>query len=156
MLCKFAEYNEFRRLVCTLGEKESPPLCPYQKYCHLSCSWENSAAMNKCTKRSEKMDEKNNKSYYKKPNLSSNKEFEAKAVSLESTDALEAVVEVKESPVEGVTIPVKESLKAKTIKGKVLRTYDNGDIAVRLADGAFVTKYGYFDAKVGDILDFEI
>ena len=102
------------------------------------------------------MDEKNNKSYYKKPNLSSNKEFEAKAVSLESTDALEAVVEVKESPVEGVTIPVKESLKAKTIKGKVLRTYDNGDIAVRLADGAFGTKYGYFDAKVGDILDFEI
>ena len=51
---------------------------------------------------------------------------------------------------------MKESLKAKTIKGKVLRTYDNGDIAVRLADGAFVTKYGYFDAKVGDILDFEI
>lgn len=102
------------------------------------------------------MDEKKNKNYYKKPDPSFNKESEVKAISLESTDALEAIVEVKESPVEEVAIPVEESLKVKTIKGKVLRTYDNGDIAVRLADGAFVTKYGYFDAKVGDILDFEI
>ena len=102
------------------------------------------------------MDEKKNKSYYKKPNLSFNKESEVEAVSLESAAALEAIVEVKESSVEEVAIPVKESLKAKAIKGKVLRAYDNGDIAVRLTDGAFVTKYGYFDAKVGDILDFEI
>ena len=52
MLCDYAEYNKFRRLVCTLGEKETLPVCPYQKYCHLSCAWENSPAMNKCTKRS--------------------------------------------------------------------------------------------------------
>lgn len=29
MLCDYAEYNKFRRLVCTLGEKETLPVCPY-------------------------------------------------------------------------------------------------------------------------------
>lgn len=29
MLCDFAEYNKFRRLICTAESKKDSPLCPY-------------------------------------------------------------------------------------------------------------------------------
>lgn len=154
MLCDFAEYNKFRRLICTLGEGETPPMCPYQKYCHLSNAWENSPAMNKCTKRSNQyMDEKKNKNYYKKP----------EKVALESK--AEEVLEVKNEVDEEVPVAKEEIFEEKeaivkekknTIKGKVRCVFDNGDIAVNLDSGEFVMKYGYPNAKIGDILSFEI
>ena len=154
MLCNFAEYNKFRRLICTLGEGETPPMCPYQKYCHLSNAWENSPAMNKCTKRSNQyMDEKKNKNYYKKP----------EKVALESK--AEEVLEVKNEVDEEIPVAKEEVFEEKeaivekkknAIKGKVRCVFDNGDIAVNLDNGEFVMKYGYPNAKIGDILDFEI
>ena len=102
MLCDFAEYNKFRRLICTLGEGETPPMCPYQKYCHLSNAWENSPAMNKCTKRSNQyMDEKKNKNYYKKP----------EKVALESK--AEEVLEVKNEVDEEIPVAKEEVFEEK-------------------------------------------
>ena len=84
------------------------------------------------------MDEKKNKNYYKKP----------EKVALEEIPvAKEEVFEEKEVIVEK---------KKNTIKGKVRCVFDNGDIAVNLDNGEFVMKYGYPNAKIGDILDFEI
>lgn len=154
MLCDYAEYNKFRRLVCTLGGEETLPVCPYQKYCHLSNAWENSPAMNKCTKRSNQyMDEKKNKIYYKKP----------EKVALESKT--EEVLKVKNEVDEEIPVAKEKIFEEKeaiveenknTIKGKVRCVFDNGDIAVNLDNGEFVMKYGYPNAKIGDILSFEI
>lgn len=99
------------------------------------------------------MDEKKNKNYYKKPEkvaLESKAEevLEVKnEVDEEVPVAKEKIFEEKEVIVEG---------KKNTIKGKVRCVFDNGDIAVNLDNGEFVMKYGYPNAKIGDILSFEI
>lgn len=98
------------------------------------------------------MDEKKNKNYYKKP----------EKVALESK--AEEVLEVKNEVDEEIPVAKEEVFEEKeaivkeknTIKGKVRCVFDNGDIAVNLDNGEFVMKYGYPNAKIGDILDFEI
>ena len=99
------------------------------------------------------MHAKKNKNYYKKP----------EKVALASK--AEEVVEVKNEVDEEIPVAKEEVFEEKeaivekkknTIKGKVRRVFDNGDIAVNLDNGEFVMKYGYPNAKIGDILDFEI
>lgn len=109
------------------------------------------------------MDEKKIKNFSKKSN----------ATSFESIDVTEDVkfeelpevknefedeIPAKEENIFEEKVAVAEVAESKknTIKGKVRCIHDNGDIAVNLDDGRFVMKRGYFNVKVGDILDFEI
>lgn len=102
------------------------------------------------------MDEKKNKNYYKKPEKVSFEPIESKKI-LEVKNEVEeetpAIEEIKEEVFEEKPV-IKETKNF--IKGKVRCVYDNGDIAVNLDNGEFVMKRGYFNAKVGDILNFEI
>lgn len=102
------------------------------------------------------MDEKKNKNYYKKPEKASFESTESKKI-LEVKSEIEEetpiIEEIKEEVFEEEPV-IKETKNF--IKGKVRCAYDNGDIAVNLDNGEFVMKRGYFNAKVGDILSFEI
>ena len=56
--CEYSHKNKFGRLVCSLKEQQDTgesvsPLCPYQKYCGLSCEWQNNNNAGQCKIRRE-------------------------------------------------------------------------------------------------------
>lgn len=52
MLCSNAQQENGRgRIMCGVDGKAPHRLCPYQKYCHQKCAWENSPAMTSCERR---------------------------------------------------------------------------------------------------------
>ena len=58
MDCEYAYKNKFGKLNCKLKEEHNKdtgetksPLCPYQKYCGLSCEWKNNNQVGQCTVR---------------------------------------------------------------------------------------------------------
>ena len=109
------------------------------------------------------MDEKKIKNFSKKSNVTSFESIDvAEDVKFEELpevkNELEDVIPMKEENIFEEKVAVAEVVEPKknTIKGKVRCVHDNGDIAVNLDGGRFVMKRGYFNVKVGDILDFEI
>lgn len=51
MLCSNAQQENGGRIMCRVDGKDPHRLCPYQKYCHQKCAWENSPAMTSCERR---------------------------------------------------------------------------------------------------------
>ena len=147
MLCPNAEYNEFGRLVCAIKtdgvEKSTPQLCPYQKYCHFNCKWENSPAMDKCSKRRKIMGTKN----YNK------KEDNLLIENSDMNDAIEMKDEVEiASPVVETSVTCSIVKNIMPVKVAFVAKYS---VRVETEDGRTFMVRGYTDRKVGDVIEIE-
>lgn len=52
MSCKYSNINQYGRLMCMV-EEDSPRLCPFQRYCGKTFSWELTPESYYCTKAQE-------------------------------------------------------------------------------------------------------